>query len=217
MPETRKLLDDQFDGVPVTKQNLSEWRQGGYREWVIRDELRSKASELSDAARELDETVEAPLLAGNLATVLAAQYAKVLTEWDGEPNAKIEAKLRLLRILCRDIALLQRTMHRSTTQKNEFYQKLEDDDKKEIQEMKDRALAPIWAAMDEDSYAKMFPDNEAGRKMAAFVAAIENDQPLSKFARTPAGGQTESHPVKPIKPVKLVKPQLKTEEPVDKV
>ncbi len=188
--------------MPISKQNLSEWRRGGYREWAIRDDLLCKAVELSSGVRETEQMIDAPLLAGDLATVLAAQYARVLTDWDGEPNAKIEAKLHMLRILCRDIALLQRTMHRATAQRNEFLQKLKDDEKEEIEKMKERVLAPIHAAMDEDAYAKMFADNEAGRKMAAFIAAIQHNQRVPDFVKAKGNSRTESQSVKPIKPVK---------------
>ena len=37
--EVQESLKAKFDGVPVSKQNLSEWRQGGFREWQIRREL----------------------------------------------------------------------------------------------------------------------------------------------------------------------------------
>lgn len=213
LPETREVLDEQFNGVPVSKQNLSEWRQGGYREWVVRSDLCWKVSQLSEGADEIEIEVEAPMLAGKLATVLAAQYAKVLTDWDGEPDAKIEAKLHILRIFCRDIALLQRTMHRATNQKDEYFQKMDDEMKTEIKEMKDQAMAPIKAILKENAYCSMAGKNEGLRRMAALMAAIEYDQPLPKFDDMPGRGQTKSHPVKPsqtneagVKPAKPAKP-----------
>jgi len=206
-------LDKLFNGIPISKQNLSEWRQGGYREWVIRNDLCRNVHELSAGAQEIEAEVDAPLIAGNLATVLAAQYAKVLTDWDGEPDAQIEAKLHILRIFCRDIALLQRTMHRATAQKNEFYQKIEDDEKKEFKQMKDQALAPLMALLQEKMYAGMAGKSEGLRRIGAVIAAIDNDQPLPKFDDMSPQSQTKSHPVKPsqtgkakVKPVKPVKP-----------
>jgi len=32
LPETKEVLDNCFDGRPISEQNLSEWRQGGFRE-----------------------------------------------------------------------------------------------------------------------------------------------------------------------------------------
>jgi hypothetical protein len=197
LPQTREVLDKSFNGVPISKQNLSEWRQGGYREWVIRNDLSSHVNLLAENTHWIEMEVDAPVLAGKLATVLAAQYAKVLVDWDGEPDEKIEAKLRVLRIFCRDIALLQRTMHRATNQKNEFYQKADDDEKKEIQEMKDKAKAPLVALLQETALASEAPNNEGLRRIAAFIAAIDNDQPIPKFDDAPLKSQTKSHRVKP--------------------
>jgi len=45
LPEVQESLKAHFGGAPVSKQNLSEWRQGGFREWQIRRELIGQASE----------------------------------------------------------------------------------------------------------------------------------------------------------------------------
>ena len=36
LPEVRRFIDHDFAGVPISKQNLSEWRQGGFREWLAK-------------------------------------------------------------------------------------------------------------------------------------------------------------------------------------
>src|SRR5437867_3557647 len=36
LPEVKSLLAAEFGGCPVSKQNLSEWRQHGYRQWQMR-------------------------------------------------------------------------------------------------------------------------------------------------------------------------------------
>ena len=32
-PEVQAILAGQFDGRPITQQNLSAWKQGGFRDW----------------------------------------------------------------------------------------------------------------------------------------------------------------------------------------
>jgi hypothetical protein len=54
----------------MKQQNLSEWRQGGSREWRIRRELIGHAGELSASCGDLEEEVETPLLAGDLLTMV---------------------------------------------------------------------------------------------------------------------------------------------------
>ena len=36
LPEVRSVLDDHFDGQPVSEMNLSRWRNGGFQEWLAR-------------------------------------------------------------------------------------------------------------------------------------------------------------------------------------
>jgi hypothetical protein len=88
-------------------------------------------------------------------------------------------------------------MHRATAQKNEFYQKIEDDEKKEFKQMKDQALAPLMALLQEKMYAGMAGKSEGLRRIGAVIAAIDNDQPLPKFDDMSPQSQTGSHPVKP--------------------
>src|SRR6266581_1936174 len=38
LPETKALLNAEFQGRPLTKQNLSDWRHGGFRDWLLRQE-----------------------------------------------------------------------------------------------------------------------------------------------------------------------------------
>jgi len=35
LSETKAILAAHFDNRPVTKQNLSEWKQGGFRDWLL--------------------------------------------------------------------------------------------------------------------------------------------------------------------------------------
>lgn len=46
-----RVLDEHFGEEPVTPQNLSEWRQGGYADWCEKREKVSHLKELSSYAR----------------------------------------------------------------------------------------------------------------------------------------------------------------------
>jgi len=37
--QTRQILDAQFHGAPISKQNLSQWRHGGYADWLLRQDV----------------------------------------------------------------------------------------------------------------------------------------------------------------------------------
>src|SRR6185503_11825836 len=46
LPEVRELLEREFDGRPITPQNLSDWRMDGYLEWVRIQEAREHVDSL---------------------------------------------------------------------------------------------------------------------------------------------------------------------------
>jgi hypothetical protein len=181
-----------------------------------------QAYNLWEYAGELEESVDAPLLAGKMAAILAARYAALLNSWDGAPSAEFEEKLRVLRGLNRDLALLQKTLQHASRHENEYFQHGEDEMEKRREKMKKMALAPIQARLERSSmqglFEMYFPRAEAGR-LAELAAAVKFDLPLPKkgrkgqtrqtgsnkagsrkqkaeIARKAASGQTGSKPVK---------------------
>jgi hypothetical protein len=38
-PEVQLILAQYFGGRPINQPNLTEWKQGGYRDWLMREEL----------------------------------------------------------------------------------------------------------------------------------------------------------------------------------
>lgn len=109
IPEVRTVLAAEFAGRPITENNLSEWKSGGFREWERQQELLATARTLTEQADELRES--AGRLTDHLATVLTVRLAEVLRA--GEANGEgAEAKeLRCLRALCAVVAELRRGDH----------------------------------------------------------------------------------------------------------
>lgn len=107
--EVRAALQAEFGGRAISEQNLSEWKAGGYREWLAHQEALEHAAELAQAAGELQETAGA--LADHLATALTARYATALAEWDGDADGAGGRRLRVLRALCQDVVELRRGDH----------------------------------------------------------------------------------------------------------
>jgi hypothetical protein len=110
LPETQAVLARDFAGRAVSEQNLSEWKQGGYRDWLARQDVLAQVRELTADAGELARATDGAL-ADHLATVLAARYAAALADWQGEPTAESRRQLRALRSLCQDIVELRRGDH----------------------------------------------------------------------------------------------------------
>lgn len=110
LPDSQRVLAAHFGGRGISEQNLSEWKAGGYRDWLARQEALAQARELTADAQELTAATEGRLT-DHLTTVLAARYAAALAGWDGEVTEEFRRKLRALRGLCQDIVELRRGDH----------------------------------------------------------------------------------------------------------
>jgi hypothetical protein len=109
LPSVKEALKEQFNSRPISEQNLSEWKQGGYTEWLAHQDALERAQNLSADAAELSATGGA--LGEHLAIALTARYAALLAQWDGDSNGAIAQNVRTLRALCTDIVELRRGDH----------------------------------------------------------------------------------------------------------
>jgi len=55
LSETQAMLAAQFGGRPINEQNLTEWKPGGYEDWLRHQEDCSYARILTENARELEK------------------------------------------------------------------------------------------------------------------------------------------------------------------
>jgi hypothetical protein len=110
LPQVRHVLARDFGGCAMSKQNLCEWRAGGFAEWQARQETLAQARELAADANEITTATDGRLT-DHLATVLAVRYASALAGWNGEVTDEFRRKLRALRGLCQDIVELRRADH----------------------------------------------------------------------------------------------------------
>ena len=107
LPEVLAVLAAEFGGKPIREQNISEWRKGGYRDWLAQQEALALAQQLAEDAVELKADGRAPLTDA-LALWLAARYAVATRQVRDTEGAE---GWRLLRELCADIVELRRGDH----------------------------------------------------------------------------------------------------------
>ena len=106
-PDVQAVLARDFAGEPITKQNLYEWRNGGFAESQTRQELLEQAGESAADAAEFDPAAAGKLI-GNLVALLAVRYATLLARWDRGDNETLRVQLRALHTFTRDLAALHR-------------------------------------------------------------------------------------------------------------
>lgn len=80
LPETAAYLAARWNGDPVTAQNLSEWRAGGYAEWLGRQEKAERLKELSEYALKLAGDGTSPTDAA--AAIAGGQMLEILEQLD---------------------------------------------------------------------------------------------------------------------------------------
>jgi len=103
LPEVQTVLAAEFEGRPVNAQNFSDWKKGGYREWVLQQEALELAGRLAEDAVELQAEGRPPLT-DTLALWLVTRYAvatRALSAQDGPEQ------WRQLRELCADVVNLR--------------------------------------------------------------------------------------------------------------
>ena len=85
-PEVKEVLAEEFGGRPINEQNLTEWKQGGYKDWLRHQEARAWVRRLAEESANLEEE------AGDVsvADCLSAPVAILIGRWilDAEAGEK---------------------------------------------------------------------------------------------------------------------------------
>ena len=217
LPEVKKIVQNDFAGVPISKQNLSEWRQGGFEEWRARLDLCEDARDLTELAGEMDDKDSDMVLADDVAQVLAARFGSLIANWNGEVDEKFEAKSRVLNRLCRSVVQLQRGMHRAKWEGFELTCKWEEKEKADEEEIKKRLIKPCYDMLKLPLMAKMFGGGTAGRKIAEFIQAVRRGNLDADLDLLPTDknemeekAEKKAEPVKPARKRRTVKQTGKT-------
>src|SRR5208282_4392383 len=104
LPEVQAVLATEFGGVPILKQNLSQYRKRGYRDWLNQQEALAQVQQLLSKSPE-SEPATLSKLSDRVATFLLTRYA-VATARLRQNGADPEKQWRLLRQFCHDLVAL---------------------------------------------------------------------------------------------------------------
>jgi hypothetical protein len=106
LPEVQTVIAARFGGKPIRKQNLSDWRQGGYVVWLEQQEALELAAPVAAELQELAQTTGEPLK-DQMATWLAARYLVAARKREAA-NGGDESSWVRLRQFCHDLTALRR-------------------------------------------------------------------------------------------------------------
>jgi hypothetical protein len=155
LPEVLAVLAAEFAGRPVSEQNLSEWKQGGYLDWQKQEEKRDWVRQLSEDADQLEIAAGDVELSNRLSVVLAAelgQAARQLLEETTDPQERWE---RLQEIL-RELARLRREDQKAGHLDLERQRWEQEQAKEEAGKHTARLLAPIYGGLIRDLTTELF-------------------------------------------------------------
>jgi hypothetical protein len=171
LPEVKQSLDDHFAGRPISKQNLCEWRSGGFSEWLDRQDAGDFLTNLDDQSNPNPQTSSSPST-GRMALWLSLQYtlaAQALVQ----STVDQPARWARLREICADIARLRRS--------DLFAERLELDRARLAFEQSNTAQKKeqeFWAWTERpDIREKLFPNRERGLSPET-LAKIEKELKL---------------------------------------
>ena len=182
-PEVQATIQKQFAGRPVNEQNVSEWKKGGYQDWLRHEESRQIVSTLAEQKGELDDATDGAEISDQYASVMSVEFV-TLTRKLLEEKTDSRKKWEFLREVLRELSQLRRDDHRgvrTTIKRLRWEREVEQDDSESLKRyhegLRKQACAPIFARMQLESMAGMFGGGETGKKVAAFILEVQNDLP----------------------------------------
>jgi hypothetical protein len=202
LPEVQAVVATEFDGKPIRKQNLSEWRNGGYAHWLQQQEVLDMARQLSADTGEL-QPIGAQPLTDQMAVWLTARYLLAIRKLAGK-NPDGEPDLKVLREFCHDVVALRRGDHSAARLKIE-HERLE----REREETEAEAVEHFkrWAnnpTVREAICGECLSPEERERRLREIFGRppeppeppVAND-PTALGSNPVKPGQTESDPIQP--------------------
>ena len=109
LPEVQVVMAEHFYGRAISAQNFSEWKQHGYQDWVVKQELVASTRDLAADAGEVKAALGDTSMTEHLAVLLGARYAKLLSSWDGTVDKGFLQQMQGLGRLCQQVATLRRS------------------------------------------------------------------------------------------------------------
>lgn len=126
-PTVLVILDERWAEQPITPQNLSEWKAGGYQIWLRNREKGEHLRKLTDWAYTLTDQVAVEKLTGAAQAIMAGNLLEVMETMDSEEAMGLIE------------ALAGVTLSVDRTQKNEIARSKLELSREQIQIRKDEA------------------------------------------------------------------------------
>jgi hypothetical protein len=115
LPEVRQAIAKYFNGIPISPQNLSAWRRGGFQEWLFQQQFLDTALQMRENVAEVQQEIDSEnpgeihrTMADYLASHLAIRLSAFMGRWDGAPTPEHKALLKTGALILKVQAACQR-------------------------------------------------------------------------------------------------------------
>jgi hypothetical protein len=206
LPEAQSVLAAEFDERPINEQNLSDWKKGGYEDWLRHQERRAFVRSLAEEAGDLEEAAGKTTISHRLSSILAAELASLLSLMLEESKGTSERFERMKEVI-RELSQLRKEDHQAgrlglelerwEIERNRLFE--EDTDRLKKKE-KDKVRSPIAFLFHRDAIAKAFGGGTFGDEIAAMLFEVEYDLPMGTFSRKAPDSKNGAEPDKTQKP-----------------
>jgi hypothetical protein len=129
LPEVQAILAEQFGGEPIKPQNLTDWRQGGYQDWLKQQDKYEEARKTTDHAQYICSSLGldpsdalSVIITGHLVNLLSGEaslddLAKLGPLFNAVTNVKkVGLDQRKIDQAAADLDLRQKKFQRDTAQ-----------------------------------------------------------------------------------------------------
>jgi len=134
--EVRDVLLEHFNARDITEQNLSEWKQGGFQDWLKHQECRDWARRLGDEAEDLKADAGLLPLMERIGSVFEVVLGRTVEQLMDQPVKEPE-QVRQLLGLSREVAKHRRLALDAAA----LHQKQTEQQKQQDKTMDERVLA----------------------------------------------------------------------------
>jgi hypothetical protein len=107
LEEVRAVLEMDFGSRPITEQNLSDWKQGGYVDWQQLQESREWVRIVTDEADQVAEDSGLMPLSDRISSMAALALGKVIRSLGTSAESDSAKREDLMRVL-KELARLRR-------------------------------------------------------------------------------------------------------------
>jgi hypothetical protein len=212
LPKVHEVLAEEFGGRPINEQNLSEWKQGGFEDWLRHQETREWVRTLVHESGELEEEAGDLSVADCLSPPLAVAFGRWIHEVAAGAQNDPEQRKALLGI-AREVTELRRSDHtaeRLRIERERWDAEQQEKENEELEKLKRQAetaetYARFLLAHVKDNYEEkvkagtLSPEEEANfQAIFAIFAKVERSQDALTPRIAPlVGHQTGSNPIQP--------------------